>query len=132
MRNIDHLIHEGTHTLALSGEVDMPVASGLEDEVRLICGGDGRCIVLDLREVTFMDSSGLKATLSALKLCKRHGLGLSILPGPPQVHSLFQITGLAELLPFQAEGEHVPLPHEGILPKLFAPSGLRVDGDERG
>jgi anti-sigma B factor antagonist len=128
MRNMDHLVHEGTHTLAIKGEVDLPVAAKLEHEVRLICAAPARHIMLDLREVTFMDSSGLKATLSTLKLCRRHGLGLSILPGPPQVHSLFQITGLAELLPFQTDEEQVNVPNEGILPKLFAPTDLHSDG----
>jgi anti-anti-sigma factor len=116
------LISDGSHRLVLTGEVDVYAAPDLENMVRRICAIGPTEIVIDLREVSFMDSSGLRAMMSAHKLCKRNGCELSIVPGAQQVQSLFDLTGLAELLPFQPSGEHDLPPRSGILPKLFAPS----------
>lgn len=122
---------EGVHRLVLTGEVDVYAAPALEDVVRRICETGPTEIVIDLQGVSFMDSSGLKAMMSARKLCKRNGCVLSIVPGPRQVQSLFDLTGLSELLPFQSGGEHDLPPRSGILPKLFAPTDRADPGREK-
>jgi anti-sigma B factor antagonist len=127
---LQDLSHEGVHTLVLRGEVDLLAATKLEGVVRGLCAEDLAGLVLDLRGVTFMDSSGLRATLSANALCKRIGQELSILPGPPHVHSLFEMTGLAERLPFKTDRTYVAPPSDAILPKLFAPAERHDDRRE--
>jgi anti-sigma B factor antagonist len=117
------LASEGTRTLLLSGEVDLLAAPDLEAAVGRLCVEGTVEIVLDLSRVSFMDSTGLRATLSARELCDSRGYRFSLVPGPPQVQSLFDLTGLTELLPFQASEPSPPLPDDAILPKLFAPSG---------
>lgn len=107
-------------TLALTGEIDMLVAPELEEAIRHLCDEQASELVLDLRKVTFMDSTGLRATITAHQLCKQAGRGFAVVPAPGQVQSLFELTGLAELLPLQTDGEQWPLPQDGILPPLFA------------
>ena len=121
--------NDGNHTLLLSGEVDLLTAPELEEAIRRLCVDGTTGIVLDLRKVTFMDSSGLRAMLSAHRLCRQHRYELSVIPGPRQVQSLFQMTGLLELLPFQGDGSGAGLSRDAILPKLFAP--LDADDDTR-
>ena len=58
--------------------------------------------VLDLRELTFMDSSGLRLILSAHAAARRDGAILEIVPGPPSVQRVFQICGVEDELRFVA------------------------------
>lgn len=91
------------HTLVVIGEVDIATADPLTEAVQRICAQEASALTLDLRQVTFMDSTGLRATLTAWDLCKQHGREFSIIPGPQQVLKLFELTGLVSVLPFAAD-----------------------------
>jgi anti-sigma B factor antagonist len=108
--------------LVLSGELDMLVAPDLEHAVRGLCDEDAAELVLDLRNLTFMDSTGLRSTLAAYELCQESGYSFAVIPGPRQVHALFELTGLAERLPFRTSLQPLTPPQDGLLPRLFAPA----------
>jgi anti-anti-sigma factor len=91
------------HRLVLSGELDLASADQLETAIREVCSIRAISLVLDLREVTFIDSSGLRAVIVAGQLCEQHGHGFALIPGPPEVQRLFELTGVAENLPFRTE-----------------------------
>jgi len=48
-----------------------------------ICSSRTRIVTLDLRELTFMDSSGLAAIIAASKLCLNLAYEFRLIPGPP-------------------------------------------------
>jgi anti-anti-sigma factor len=113
---------DGTRrTLALSGELDALVASDVEDAVRRLCDEGIAELVLDLRDLTFIDSTGLRSTLIAYELCQECGHDFAVIPGPRQVQALFELTGLAGLLPFQSGGEPPTPLQDGLLSGLFVP-----------
>jgi anti-sigma B factor antagonist len=86
-----------TLRITLTGELDLARAAEVEPVLR----GDGaRQRVLDLRELTFMDSSGLRLILSAHAAARRDGTILEIVPGPPSVQRVFQICGVENELRF--------------------------------
>jgi anti-anti-sigma factor len=88
---------------ALSGELDITSASELEQVVkaRLVAEAPAG-LVLDLGELTFVDSTGLRAIVAVVDACKEHGCDLAILPGTRAVQRLFELTGLIDVLPFRA------------------------------
>jgi anti-sigma B factor antagonist len=92
------------HRLVLTGEVDIATAAGVEEAARGICAGRLERLVIDLRKVTFLDSSGLAVILRVYNLCRARGLELGLIPGPAQTQRVFELTGLSELLPFQGPG----------------------------
>ena len=55
----------GAHAIAVAGELDMETAPQLGEEVELAVWDTVGAFVLDLSEVTFLDSSGLHALLRA-------------------------------------------------------------------
>jgi anti-anti-sigma factor len=86
------------HTLALTGELDIDSASKLEEAVREVCAS-GTDLVIDLRKVTFMDSTGLRVLIVAGTLCEEMGNELRIVPGE-DIQRILEISGLDRVLPF--------------------------------
>lgn len=95
----DHA-RDARHTLVLKGELDMACSPALDETLRELCGDQTDELVLDMSQLTFLDSTGLRSILLAAELCERNGCGLALIPGPAQVQRLFQVTGLIDRLPF--------------------------------
>ena len=55
-----------------------------------------RLVVLDLRELTFMDCSGVHAIVDASRRARRAGRRLVVLRGRPHVDRLFWLTGTSD------------------------------------
>ncbi len=91
-----------TVTLTLGGELDIAGATRLQATVAQVCAdGRTRALTLDMRELAFIDSSGLAAIVYASRLCERHGCELALIAGAESVQRVFEITGLAAVLPFR-------------------------------
>jgi anti-sigma B factor antagonist len=79
--------------LALTGELDMGSASTLEEaleraEAEAEPGGP---LVVDLRHLAFIDSSGLRVLLRAHLRAATSGRRLTLVRGPIEVHRVFTI-----------------------------------------
>jgi anti-sigma B factor antagonist len=82
--------------LTVRGELDAYSAPGLEDQVgRLLTQGVGT-IVLDLSGTGFLDSSGLRAILTAQRRLTESGGQLSLRSPSEPVTRLLEITGLTD------------------------------------
>jgi anti-anti-sigma factor len=86
--------------IALEGELDMAGAAELERE---LAGVEASAVVIDLRELGFMDSSGLRALAVAAQQLQRAGRRLALVPGAAQVMRVFDITRMRERLEFVAD-----------------------------
>lgn len=93
------------HTLALAGELDLATAPELEAMTEQVCANGAGELVLDLRELAFIDSTGLHAILRARAHCKAHRCELFLTPGPPAVQRVFELAGLLERLKFLEPSE---------------------------
>jgi anti-anti-sigma factor len=91
--------HDGdVHIIELVGELDLDGAPRLEEELRAAEAGDATSIVVDLGQLEFIDSTGLRLLVMA---ADRSAPGrFSLLRGPKQVHRVFEITDMVDRLPF--------------------------------
>ena len=81
---------------SVTGELDAYSAPGLEDEVSRLLADDVSDLVFDLSETKFLDSSGLRAILTAQRrLADRDGRLALRAPSEP-VRRLLDITGLTD------------------------------------
>jgi anti-sigma B factor antagonist len=81
--------------LTLSGEFDTLTASDVRDKVAEVVGqADAPHILIDLREVTFMDSSALGVLVGALRTARSLGGEVRIIGPNDKLVPLFKITGL--------------------------------------
>jgi anti-sigma B factor antagonist len=84
-----------THVLALRGELDVATVPRLADPLREAIAAGKTALVVDLGELTFLDSTGLMVLLNGLRRVVRQGGNLVIVCTNPTVLRLFDITGTA-------------------------------------
>lgn len=90
---------QDTTTIAISGELDIASADRLRAAIRSAENGTTRWIILDLEELTFMDSTGLNALLEARRRPSLKGDRLRFVRSRhSQVKKLLAITGTSETL----------------------------------
>lgn len=94
----------GEHRLVLAGELDIASAPCFEKIARHICRVKPQRLVLDLRKLTFLDSSGISVILALSKSCRESGQELGLIPGQRQVQRIFALSGAEALLPFARPG----------------------------
>jgi anti-anti-sigma factor len=90
----------GVPILTLKGELDISGIARVEDELRQVEETAPAAVVLDLRSLTFMDSSGLRLVLEADMRARREARRFAIVPGPESVHRVFLIALLDKRLEF--------------------------------
>lgn len=59
---------------------------------------DGELVIVDLENVSYMDSTGLGVFISALKATKEHNSELRLVSLQDRVERLFEITGLNSII----------------------------------
>jgi anti-sigma B factor antagonist len=90
--------HADATLLAISGELDIATAPELEQALDQIQPEQTKLVVVDLRELQFMDSTGLSTLVRAHQRLSEHDCELTLVKGPPQVQRLLDLTGVAERL----------------------------------
>jgi anti-sigma B factor antagonist len=88
------------HTLVLSGELDLVTAADVDEELARIEASDAQSIVVDLSELTFIDSTGVSLIVAADARSHADADRLSLRRGPSAVQRVFEIAGVIRLLPF--------------------------------
>jgi anti-sigma B factor antagonist len=87
---------EGQATLVkMSGELDAVASPRLREEIDRLRAKDRPRLVLDLEEVTFIDSSGLSALVRLLKQVRDQGGRLGLAALQPPVRRVFDLTRLS-------------------------------------
>lgn len=82
---------DGGRIFALRGELDAATCRGLAEQ---LVGPPGSLVVVDLRQLAFMDSSGLGAIHAARQRAIKDGGTLVVTRPSPIVHRVLEITGL--------------------------------------
>lgn len=74
------------------GELDISTISTVEECVdQALSNGEAR-LVLDLSGLEFMASTGLRLVLQLVRRAETGELELSVVPGPPPVQRVFELT----------------------------------------
>ncbi len=92
---------------ALSGEIDLSTVAELEERLRGSLDGGPPLLVLDLREVTFLDSSGLRLLLRLDERQRGIDGRLVLVQGGRRVARVFELTGAGRRLEIVAEPSEI-------------------------
>lgn len=82
----------------LAGELDLASAPRLDEELRRSELGGLPWLVIDLRELEFMDSTGLRALLTAHSRASESGRRLTLVVGEGAVGRLLDLTGVRDIV----------------------------------
>jgi anti-sigma B factor antagonist len=91
-------VRNGVARLALAGELDMAVAPTLEVELSRVENDGVSSLLLDLGELTFMDSTGLHLLLRATRRAKDNGHDLAIVGVGGVPRRVLEVTGTERVL----------------------------------
>ncbi len=98
------LTSAGDALIALTGELDLSGATSLDEELdRLIADDRVRRVYLDLRELEFMDSTGLRMVALAERRLRAAERELVLVRGTDAVQRVFAITRMEDHLTFVDE-----------------------------
>ena len=93
--------------LALRGELDISSAPLVEEALGRIESAQPGLILIDLRRLEFMDSTGLRTVVSADARAREQGRQVAVVRGPQPVDRIFTVTRLDERLRIVDEPEAV-------------------------
>jgi len=94
--------------LQLSGELDLASSAILERALDAAEIAATPLLVLDLDELKFVDSTGLRIILLAQEKSRERGQEFAITPGSQQVQRLLSITSVAEHIRVLASADDAP------------------------
>jgi anti-sigma B factor antagonist len=93
----------GAVSIRLRGALDLAYAYRFDDELRHAERDASSCLVLDLRELDFVDSAGISRILAARRRARRAGRRLVLVRGSKAVQRFLQLAALTEHFEFVAE-----------------------------
>lgn len=100
--NIQELNEQSALVVALSGRLDSTTAKQLEDMLPERMQTTPQ-VVLDLAEIQYVSSAGLRVILKAAKAAKSAGHRLLLAGLAPQVQEVFQVSGFATILAIHSD-----------------------------
>jgi anti-sigma B factor antagonist len=95
---VDERVDDATHVVSLRGEIDAMTAPRLGRRLFGLADEGTRGVVVDLSEVTFMDSTGIGVLLNALRhFTLRHAKMVLVCP-TERVMRPFEVAGLVGII----------------------------------
>ncbi|MEO1132947.1 MAG: STAS domain-containing protein [Cyanobacteria bacterium J06639_1] len=89
----------------LSGSFDITMVAKFREQIESMTAGGTKTVLVDLKHVTFMDSSGLGALVAALKAMRANNGKLYLCSVNEQIKMLFDLTGLNAVFEIYASRE---------------------------
>jgi stage II sporulation protein AA (anti-sigma F factor antagonist) len=94
--------HRRTLVVRLNGELDHHTAETVKQKMEeAILRGDVNHVVLSLKQLSFMDSSGIGVILGRYKLITARGGKMVVCDVSPAVYRLLEMSGLFKILTVQ-------------------------------
>jgi anti-anti-sigma factor len=91
-------LSSGTARISVRGELDLSTGPRVEEEIRRAEAEQPDTLVLDLREVTFFDSTGLQLVLDADVRAREEGRTLIVAPGDGEPRRILELAEVADRL----------------------------------
>ena len=101
---------DGVVVIRPQGEVDMEVSPGLRQALRSAFDGKPKRVVMHLKEVPYIDSSGIAVLVEGLQWSKKTGVAYSLAECSPQVKGVIDLARLSKIFTVCATLEEATKP----------------------
>jgi stage II sporulation protein AA (anti-sigma F factor antagonist) len=95
-------VGDDVDVVAITGELDFSEAPAFARTLEQLRDGGSRWFVLDLAELTFIDSSGINALVIASKATAASGGAFVVSSARQHVQRVFEIVKLSEFVPLES------------------------------
>ena len=95
---VERQLSNGTARILVRGELDMETGPRLDEELRDVEAERPAVLVLDLRDVSFFDSTGLQLVLDADVRAREEGRRFVVLPGDGEPMRILELADVADRL----------------------------------
>ncbi len=95
---IDATENSGEYLVSVGGELDVYTAPELKKIFEPVSAAGEHDLIVDLSELSYMDSTGLGIFVGTLKDLNKHDKELHVLGVNDRILKLFEITGLRDLM----------------------------------
>lgn len=99
-----HELDGGVTRVVLAGRIDIKGAQEIDTPLSVI-GGSRRALVIDLTEVEFLASIGLRSLVQCAKVVQLKGGKVVLLSPRPVVAEVIQFSGIDELIPIHDDAD---------------------------
>ena len=89
-----------TARIRTAGDLDLATVPILAGHVAQVRKAGCRHLTFDLSDLAFIDSTGLRFLLECYAEARQDGFTMALLPGPPAVQTVFELTKTRDHLPF--------------------------------
>lgn len=97
--------YDGTIVLKVEGEVDVSTAPELRERLLAVADRGHNLAVVDMSEVSFVDSTALGVLVSGVKRLRGAGGDLRLVVTQPRIAKVLAITGLTDVFPLYASAQ---------------------------
>ena len=98
-------LDNGICLIKLKGRLDIVGTGEIETRFTGYCAGDNVRVVVDLSEVDFLASIGIRLLVLTAKSIASRGGKMILLNPIPEVQSILEITGIPEIIPIYSQLE---------------------------
>jgi anti-anti-sigma factor len=95
---IESKVEDGVGRVRLRGELDLDGAASVTDRVAALADQGASAVEVDAQGLTFLDSSGLRALLSAREQLENSGVAFRVTAASQAVERVLDMTGTRALL----------------------------------
>jgi len=99
-----------SYVVTLSGELDMGSAPQVARVLEPLVVDSAPTITVDLRGLSFIDASGLRALLRSNRAAVDAGRVLRLIPGRPEVARVFELAGVRDAFTWTEAADDRPDP----------------------
>jgi anti-anti-sigma factor len=96
--NVEQRVERGAMVLSISGELDLAASPTMEKRLEQVFTDSISQLIIDLRALEFIDSTGLSVLVKANQRAEDTGCRFGLVNGGSQVRRLLSLTGIAERL----------------------------------
>jgi anti-sigma B factor antagonist len=103
--NIDKHQNDKEILIHVAGEIDAYTAPKLREELLSLAEEGNKTMVVNLKDVTYLDSTGLGVFVGLFKELSKNNGELKLIQLSNRLYRLFEITGLSNIMNLSAKSE---------------------------
>lgn len=90
-------VKNGVIIFGLSGDIEATAGKKLNSALRSALGNEGKNVLLNFQDVSYMNSAGLRELIDIVKYCNKNNFKLKISNLPEDIREMFEFTNLTRV-----------------------------------